>query len=155
MAAGLSNMLKSGEKSKFKGKKFVLKKKTKEVFEKLKRLFTTAPILVHYNLAWRIMVESDTFSFTILTVISQLLEVTGQWHSVAFWLQKMQPVKRNYRVGKSEMLAIVEACKHWQHYLEDATYKVRMITNHCNLRMFLTIKNLTRAKQIGESDSPD
>ena len=65
---------------------------------------------------------------------------------MVFWLQKMQPTKRNYRVGKSKMLAIVEACKHWQHYLETVTYKVCMITDYCNLRMFLTTKNLTRHK---------
>ena len=71
-------MLKGGEKDKFKRKKFVLTKKVKEVFEELKRLFTTALILVYYNPARRIMVESNVSSFAILAVISQLLEVTGQ-----------------------------------------------------------------------------
>ena len=69
-------MLKSGEKSKFKRKKFVLTKEAKETFEKLKQLFTIAPILVHYDPAWRIMIEFDASSFAILAVISQLLEVT-------------------------------------------------------------------------------
>ena len=56
MATGLSDMLKSGEKGKFKRKKFVLTKKAKEVFEELKQFFTTAPILVHYDPVWRIMI---------------------------------------------------------------------------------------------------
>ena len=77
VAASLSDMLKSGEKGKFKGKKFVLTKKAKEVFEELKQLFTTASILVHYNPARRIMVEFNAFSFAILAVISHLLEMTG------------------------------------------------------------------------------
>ena len=69
-------MFKGGEKSKFKRKKFILTKEAKEAFEKLKQLFTIAPILVYYDPAWRIMIESDASSFAILTVISQLLEIT-------------------------------------------------------------------------------
>ena len=136
-------MLKGGKKGKFKGKKFVLTKEAKKVFEKLMWLFTIALILVHYDLTRRIMVESDASSFAILAVISQLLEATGQWHPVAFWLQKMQPAKKNYGISKSEILAIVEACKYWQHYLKGTTYKVRVISDYCNLRMFFTRKNLT------------
>ena len=56
----------------------------------------------------------------------------------------MQPAKRNYGVSESEMLIIVEAYKHWQHYLENAIYKVHMITNYYNLCTFFTTKNLTR-----------
>ena len=70
MAAGLSNMLKGREKSKFKRKKFILMKEAKEAFEELKRLFTTAPILVHYDPAQRIIVESNVSSFAISAVIS-------------------------------------------------------------------------------------
>ena len=33
----------------------------------------------------------------------------------------------------SELLAIVEAFKTWQHYLEDCKYKVLVLTNHNNL----------------------
>ena len=55
----------------------------------------------------------------------------------------MQLAEKNYGIGESEMLVIVEASKHWWHYLEDAMYKVHMITNYCNLRMFLITKNLT------------
>ena len=46
-------------------------------------------------------------------------------------------------MDESEMLAIMEACKHWRHYLEGATYKVCMITNYYNLHTFLITKNLT------------
>ena len=71
-------MLKGREKGKFKRKKFVLTKEAKEAFEELKQLFITVPILVHYNLAQRIIVESDVSSFAILAVTSQLFEAIGQ-----------------------------------------------------------------------------
>ena len=78
MATGLSDMLKVGEKSKFKGEKFVLMKKAKEAFKEPKQLFTTMPILVYYDPARRIMVESNMSSFAISAVISQLLEAIKQ-----------------------------------------------------------------------------
>ena len=56
----------------------------------------------------------------------------------------MTPAELNYGVGETEMLAIVEACKQWRHYLEGAMHPIRVITDYCNLRTFLTTKNLSR-----------
>ena len=50
----------------------------------------------------------------------------------------------NYKVEKGEMLAIIEGCKYWRHYLEGSTYLVCVVTNHCNLWTFLTGKTLSR-----------
>ena len=44
------------------------------------------------------------------------------------------------------MLAIVCACNHWRHYVEGATYGIRVVTNHLNLRKFLTMKTLLQQK---------
>ena len=44
------------------------------------------------------------------------------------------------------MLAIVETCKHWRHYLERSMYSVRVVTDHLNLRKFLSTKTLSRKK---------
>ena len=117
-----------------------------ESFEDLKQLFACAPMLVHYDLSRRIMLEYDVSSFAIGAILSQLVGSTGQWHPVAFWSCKMALAERNYRVGESEMLAIVEACKHWRHYLEGALYSVRVVTDYLNLQKFLTTKTLSRRK---------
>ena len=45
----------------------------------------------------------------------------------------MAPVKWNYRAEESEILAVVEGCKHWRYYLEGAIYNIRVITNYMNL----------------------
>ena len=144
VAAGLSDMLKGGTKGKFRGMKFVLTGEALESFNELKRLFACAPMLVHYDPMRRIMLECDASGFAISAILSQLIEETGQWHPVAFWSRKMAPPERNYGAGESEMLAVVEGCKHWRHYLEGATYSIRVVTDHMNLRTFLTTKNLSR-----------
>ena len=69
-------------------------------------------MLVYYNPMRHIMLECNTFGFVILAILSQLIEKTGQWHPVAFWLRKIALAERNYRAGKSKMLAVVESCKH-------------------------------------------
>jgi hypothetical protein len=41
-------------------------------FEQLKDTFTSAPILKHFDLSWRIRLETDTSGFTIAGILSQL-----------------------------------------------------------------------------------
>jgi hypothetical protein len=44
--------------------------KAQEAFQGLKTIFTTAPILVHFDLTKRILVETDASGFAITAVIS-------------------------------------------------------------------------------------
>jgi hypothetical protein len=67
-----------------------------------------------------------------------------QWHPVAFYSRKMVAAERNYDTHDGEMLAIVEAFKHWRHYLEGAAHDVELLTDHHNLQGFMTTKVLTR-----------
>ncbi len=42
------------------------------------------------------------------------------------------------------MLAIVEACKEWHHYVEGPTHHVVVIGDHANLQQFLVDEALNR-----------
>ena len=42
------------------------------------------------------------------------------------------------------MLAIVESFKHWRYYLEGSRLPVIVLTDHSNLRYFITTKELNR-----------
>ena len=48
----------------------------------------------------------------------------------------------NYAIGESEMLAIVEACKQWGHFVEGATHRVAAITDYDILQQFFIDKTL-------------
>ena len=69
-----------------------------------------------------------------------------RWHPVAYWSRKMVDAERNYATGEQELLAIVMACKQWRHYLEGAKYPVRVLTDHNNLRHFLSTQPLSGRK---------
>jgi len=56
----------------------------------------------------------------------------------------MAPVELNYEVHDKELLAIVEAFRHWRVYLKGYAYEISVITDHKNLTTFLTTKVLER-----------
>jgi hypothetical protein len=143
IAAGLTNLLKEGKKGKF-TQKFVLTSEAKKAFEELKRAFTSAPMLMHFDPKRKILIETDASGYALSGVISQWYEGEDRWHPVAFYSRKMTSAERNYITGEAEMLAIVEACRQWRQFVEGAQHTVRVITDHCNLRTFLLNKTLSR-----------
>ncbi len=46
-------------------------------------------------------------------------------YPIAFYSRKLLPAEINYTIYDKEMLAIVQAFKHWRAYLEGATHPVR------------------------------
>ena len=124
--------------------KFIMTKKAFEAFKALKECFMTTPLLVHFNNCRKCLVETNVSSNAISAIFLQLVKETGQWHLVIFWSRKKSGVEINYGVEEGEMLAIVEGCKYWYHYLEGFTYLICMVTDHCNLQTFLTGKTLSR-----------
>ena len=60
--------------------------KARLAFIKLRKAFTKALILRHFDLEYHIRIETDASSYSIGGVLSQLtLDDLGQWHPVAFY----------------------------------------------------------------------
>ncbi len=64
------------------------------------------------------------------------------WQPIAFWVRTMSDAERNYLVGDQDILAIVESCRRWRHYLEGSKYLVRVLTDYHNLQGFMKNKPL-------------
>lgn len=112
-------------------------------FEELKAKFATAPLLVHYDPLRQNRIEPDASDFAMAGVYAQLQD-DGQWHPVAFWSRKFQGAEERYHTHDKELLAIVESFKHWRHYLEGAQHPVVILSDHANLRYFMTTTELDR-----------
>ena len=80
--------------------------------------------------------------FTIRAVLSQQSTADGKWHPVAFYSKSLSSVEWNYKIHDKEMLAIIRALEEWRHFLEGATYPVKIWTDHKNLEYFMTAKKL-------------
>ena len=118
--------------------------KAKLSFTKLRKMFTKALILRHFDLECHIRIKTDASGYTIGEIISQLtLNNLGQWHLIAFYLQKMILPKTWYEIYYNKLLVIVETFKTWRHYLKDCKHKVFMLINHNNLCFFIDTKNLS------------
>ena len=81
----------------------------KGAFAKLKKAFTEASILRHFNLKKRIVIETDASGFIISRIISQLQEDNGQWHPITFCSHKITNAECCYKVHNKELLAIIKA----------------------------------------------
>jgi hypothetical protein len=149
IAAPLSGLLKGSKGGKKTGP-FVWGDRAAAAFQQLKTAFTQAPILRHFDPKKPVRLETDASGFAIAGIMSQPDDAhlgrgrAMHWHPVAFWSRKMIPAERNYETHDQELLAIVMCFKHWRHYLEGSRRPVVVLSDHANLRYFMTTKELTR-----------
>ena len=128
IAAPLLNLLKTGKNKKEIGVKvqqtnvvpppFPLYKTALEAFKALKEAFMSAPLLRYFDENKPIRVETDASAFTIGGILIQQFEIDGHlhWLPVAYYSKKLLDTETRYGMSEQELLAIVEAIHHWQHY---------------------------------------
>jgi len=119
-------------------------------FRKLKRTFTEALIVQHFDTAKAIILQSDASGFAIAGILNQY-NVFGVLSRVNFYSRKCSPPEQNYGTYERELLAIVATLKQWRHYLEGANYKVLIRCDHKNLEYFqLSIVLSRRQARLSE-----
>ena len=116
--------------------------KAQRSFEDMKECFTKAPVLAFFNAALPTRMWTDASGFALGGTLLQL-GANGQWHPVAFYSRKLKGPEVRYHVHDQELLAIVECAAHWRHYLLSTEDTVEVITDHENLKYFMTTKKLS------------
>jgi RNase H-like domain found in reverse transcriptase/Reverse transcriptase (RNA-dependent DNA polymerase)/Integrase zinc binding domain/Integrase core domain/Chromo (CHRromatin Organisation MOdifier) domain len=112
-------------------------------FRHLCTLFTSAPILRHFDFDRPVVVETDSSDYVSAGVLSQP-DDTGVIHPVAFFSKKLTPAECNYEIYDKELLAIVRSFEEWRPYLESAPHRIQVLTDHRNLEYFMSTKLLNR-----------
>lgn len=110
-------------------------------FDELKRLFITAPILVHFDNQRETIVEADTSGWTIGGVLSQV-DDDGQLRPNAYLSKKLSPAECNYDIHDKELLAIVKCLKEWRPELTSVK-EFKILTDHKNLKYFYKSRHLS------------
>ena len=126
-----------------KDKSFFWSTACKDAFRKLRDLFTTAPILMHFNHEKEVIVETDASDHVSAGILSQY-DDDGVLRPVAFFSKKHFPQEVNYEIYDKELLAIIRAFEEWRSELEKAAFPIQVITDHKNLEYFMTTKQLSR-----------
>jgi hypothetical protein len=147
----LTNLFKKRKKEEF-DKEFKFTEKTRITFAQLKDVFIKTSILLHFDSKRKIRLKIDAFDFAISEILSQLIKETSQWHLIAFFFRKMFVDKQNYEIEKAEMLVVIESCRVFRHYVENALFSVQMLINHVNLNTFFKNKELNKKKHDDEKN---
>jgi len=94
---GFSNIAKPLTDLTKKGIKRTWTPSCQDAFDTLKDMFTTGPILTHFDDTRPTKLETDTSDFVLGAVLSQLCQ-DEKWHPVAFHSRKLLPAEINYDV---------------------------------------------------------
>ena len=112
------------------------------MFESIKKVFSTVPILQYFDLEKECVVETDTSDYVSGTVLSQP-DHEGVLHPVAFLSHCHLLAEYNYEIYNKKLLAIVHAFEEWQAELEESPEPVKVISDHKNLEYFMLSKYLS------------
>jgi len=115
----------------------------RDAFNSLKKAFTSTPILTHWIPNAQHIVETDASDYALAAILS-IVNEDDEVHPVAFHSHTFTAAELNYNTHDKELLAIFEAFKIWQHYLEGPAYPIDVVIDHKNLEYFSTTKVLTR-----------
>ena len=87
--------------------------------------------------------ETDALDYALAVILS-IVNKDNEVYPVVFHSCTFTAVELNYNTYNKELLAIFEAFKIWQHYLEGPAYPINVVTYHKNLEYFSTTKVLTQ-----------
>jgi len=136
IASAMTSLLK-------KGVPFQWTPKAQAAFENLKKAFTTAPILRHFDQSRPAIIETDASDFAEGGVLSQLGD-DGKLYPCAFFSRKFKDAEINYEIYDKEMMAIVDCMETWRHHLEGSGHRATVYSDHRNLLWFTETKALNR-----------
>ena len=98
-------------------------------FISLKEAVTSAPVLMFPSDTRHFCLECDASGFATSAVLSQV-QANGLYHPVGFMSKSLSNVQWNHQVYNKELLAIIQALKEWQHFLEGAAQPFKIFTDH-------------------------
>lgn len=115
IAKPLTNLLK-------KNVKFIWTDKCQESFDDLKRALTSEPILQFPRFNEKFILTTDSSNDAIGAVLSQ--GGIGNDLPISYFSRTLNKSQMNFSTTEKELLAIVEACKHYRCYLYGQTFDI-------------------------------
>ena len=122
---------------------FQWKSDCEAVFQQLKKAFTEALILQHFDWTHEVTVEINTSDTVIAGVLLQKNE--DDWlQPMIYFFSKMFLTEINYNIYDKKLLAIIQVFEEWHSELKDSEKPVQVLCDHKNLEWFMTIKSLSQ-----------
>lgn len=102
-------------------------------FNKIKKLLTTAPQLVHHDPKLETRISADASQYGMGAVLEQ--KQGDEWKAVHFWSSAFTPTQQRYAMIEKEACATIMACKRFRLYL----HGLPTFTIHTDHRPLLSI----------------
>jgi len=87
--------------------------------------------------------ETDASDYALAAILS-ICNEENEVYPIAFHSCTFTMAELNYNTHDKKLLAIFEAFKIWQYYLEGLAYPINIVIDHKNLEYFSTTKVLTQ-----------
>ena len=120
-----------------KSREFRWTQECEQAMDKLKTACTSSPLLSSPREEGESILDTDASFGAVGAVLSQMQEEEEK--VILYYSKSLSRSEKNYCVTRKELLAIVLAIKHCQHYLIGAKFRVR--TDHGALRWLTNFKN--------------
>lgn len=111
-------------------------------FHTLRDAFITAPVLGMWQEDQPTVLEADASGWATGGCLSQR-DKEGRLRPVAYYSRKFLPAECNYDIHDKELLAIVRCFQEWRNMLVGVAQPVTVLSDHKNLRYFMTSRRLT------------
>ena len=112
--------------------------KYQDSFESFKDALFKTPVLAHFNLNKKTVLETNTSQYITDNVLSQYSD-DGSLCSVIFYNKNMLPTKCNYHIYDKELLIIIKYLKNWRSELEMTYNSFEVLTDNQALKHFKTV----------------
>ena len=112
-------------------------------FDNLKTQMSSEPILAHPELDQQFKLEVDASGFAVDAVLLQKKE-NNKRHPVGYYSATLNEAERNYDIYNLELLAIVKALKHWRPLLVGSPHKIKVFSDHMNLKYWRNPQKISR-----------
>ena len=115
---------------------FKLTNDAKQAFEKLKLCLISAPILRLPSPNKKFFLFTDASQMTVAAVLTQLED--DNYMPISYFSKSLTPGQTNYCAFLRELLAIVQAIKHFKYYLEGGVFEIFTDSQTLTRPKFLT-----------------
>ncbi|KAJ3495813.1 hypothetical protein NLJ89_g10573 [Agrocybe chaxingu] len=126
-----------------KGVPFYFAEAERDAFEKLKRAFTSYPVLRHYDPSRPATLSTDASDFALSGVLQQP-DDNGHLHPIAYHSRKLSPAEINYEIHDKELLAIIDSFRDMRAWLMGTAQPITVVCDHKNLEYFMSSHVLNR-----------
>ena len=96
-------------------------------------------MLAHFDYDKEIILKIDTFSYISAGILSQYNN-QGILHAVVLISKKRTPTEENYEIYNQELRAIMKSLEQWRQEYEESVHPMKILTDHKNLKYFMSSK---------------